>query len=319
MAQDSLLNYIRTQVSSGQRLDYITSILLQQGFSQQQIDEAYAQLKYTTSNQQTTPAVPTQTPQKNFLPIVIIVLALFVLLILGTFAFSNKKIKSTLTSSYPTTTFQSTHAISQTLPDCSDSSRWIVTSGTSFNATTYLKPVSVNTCEYTDSILGYTVQYPANWYINFNPSHPAQQNYATPAITGITGNNGTAQSYNFISFVPQQLAATNNSPQAVSIYIISSKTNYSDIISYMESIQMSPGNSYEPLIEKNVYQPINLAGQKAIQMQYAVGTNVGIDTKFIFNGVLYDVTFNGTSLNAINANKKYYTNFLNSFTLKPIQ
>ncbi len=309
MVQESLLNYIRTQVSSGQRLDHIFSILLQQGFSQKQIDEAYAQLGYLNSIQQTTPSAPIQTTQKKFFPVIIIVLALFILLILGTLVFSNKN-KSTLVSSHTTfitspTTSKITPA-TQSLSACSLPTRWTSTVGTSFNATAYLKPVSMNVCEYTDSLLGYIVQYPANWYILFTPA----------TSNGVTGNNGMAQSYNVISFDSQQLSASNSSPLAVSISITPSKTNYTDIISYMESIQKGPPvKSYEPLVEKNVYQPVSVDGQRAIQMQYTLGDSVGIDTKFISNGVLYDISFNGTSPDAINANKQYYKNLLNSFAL----
>jgi hypothetical protein len=298
MTQESLLNYIRTEVLSGQHLDSIASLLLQQGYSQQQINEAYTQLGYFKSNQVTAPSTPLRNKQRNLFPVAIALLALFVLVILGTFAFSNKKNKKTL-NPLPTTS-QITQA-TQTLPNCSDPSHWSTSVETTFNAATYLKPASVTTCEYTDSLLGYTVQYPANWYVIFNPSQLA------------------AQPYNFISFDSQQLSAPTSSPLSVSISLRPSKTTYSDIISYMESIQEGPGKSYQSDIEKNVYHPISVAGQKAVQLQYTLGNSVGIDTKFISNGVLYDVTFNGTSLNAINANKQNYTNFLNSFTLKPTQ
>jgi hypothetical protein len=313
MVQESLLNYIKTQISSGQNLDSITSILLKQGFSQQQLNEAYVQLGYFKSNQVTTPLGNTK---KNFSPIIVAVLALFVLLILGTFALTNKKIKNTLTQ-LPTTS-QITQA-TQTLPNCSDPSHWSTPVETSFNATTYLKPVSVTTCEYTDPLLGYNVQYPAHWYVIFTSSHPAEKSNTLATISAITDNNGTTQVYNAISFDSQQPTTSNNSPQAVSIYISSIKTNYSDIISYMKSIQESPGISYQSLIEKNVYHPISIAGQKAVQMQYTLGDSVGIDTKFISNSILYDVTFSSNNLNAINTNKQYYTNLLNSFRLKPTQ
>lgn len=318
MIQGSLLNYIRTQVSNGQRLDYVTSTLLRQGFSQQQIDEAYAQLGYSKSNQLT--SAPLRATQKFLLPVVITILAIFVLIILGMFSFSKNKEKNPLTSSNPTfiTPLPTTHAISQTLPNCSDPSRWITTVGISFNATISLKPVSVNTCEYTDSILGYTVQYPANWYIQFNLPNPAEAGNFTATSNEAAGNNGTVQPYNVISFDSQQLLSSNSSPLTVSIYITSSKTNYSDIISYMGSIQKVPAKS-EAVNEQNVYKPVSFDGKKAIQLQYNVGDDAGIDTKFISNGILYDISFNSKNINAINANKQYYTNFLNSFTLKPTQ
>lgn len=295
MAPESLVNYIRSQVSSGQRLDYITSILLQKGFSQQQINDAYKQLRIVKSS------------QANHLLITIIILAVFIVVVLGIYAFN--KNKSFLPSSHPFIASPGSQIAqpTQSLSACSLPTRWTSTVGTSFNAVMYLKPVSSDTCKYTDPLLGYTIHYPTNWYVHVSPSHPAEE------------NNGAAQPYTIISFDSQQLSASMTSPQAVSIYITPAKTNYSDIISYMRSIQKGPDQSYQSTIEKYVYQPKNIAGQKAVQMQYTLGDNVGIDTKFISKGVLYDITFNGTNLDAINANKQYYTNLLNSFTSKQAQ
>lgn len=234
---------------------------------------------------------------------------------------SQKSINLTLQKLIPNL-LPSTSSINQPQPfassglsaNCHDSSHISVTYGATFNSSAYIKPASSVNCLYTDSILGYSFQYPANWYILVSPAHPNQpSNGFSVTFNGVTSNDGTAQPYNVITLTDPKLFSYNSNlslnskgspPSGVGITILTQKSDYPSLDGYITSQKES--------YLKGGYTSLTVDGQKAIQFPFLNGL---IDTVVIKDGLIYYLTLTLTGMDnkASTANMSYYTNFLNSF------